>query len=480
MTTKRQLDLGYTPSSCITNGVVEYQTPNDMYLGVLRDFLENAPVVSRKGRLYLSFKPYCFRVKDPSNTMIMLPGSNYHDPIPWLFSELFDWLHGPVVAGGRSVRFDKHRRTVYPKGNGEDDWSYKSAFGQVGGQGQLDWARRHLSIDSTSRSCVMSPWSWEKDLVRYTARKEEGLGNGDEYQRLPCIVSVQMSADDTLEYPYKKGVNVMCHQRALDFTGAIHTDLFRIAESAQWAASGAYPNGMSGSLTFMAGTCVVESFGAQRFVEFRNLLEWWTNTPSCLNILDQYPVTNQCFSNPVAEGAPKQKSYVWFREQWHLLELCVQNAIKGQWNLFEERVNKIQYQYYKDFAYLMAVFEYELQYDLKPEILAYHWDAPQFNRAQEWAASLGKYPTFYLLGKIKNWFKYMASAYLCYVFVQRKDYDRLNELLCRFKSNHRNKDNLLMDASRFLNKQQRNALFSISEYKEFGSLYRRIFEDGKD
>src|SRR5690606_21352977 len=125
-----------------------------------------------------SFKPYNFRVRDTSNTMITLPGSNYHDPIPWLFAELFDWIAGPVVAGGRSVRFDKHRRTVYPRANGEDDWSYKTAFGSAGGQGQLEWARRHLRMDPASRSCVVTPWDWERDLVRYTARKELEISKG--------------------------------------------------------------------------------------------------------------------------------------------------------------------------------------------------------------------------------------------------------------------------------------------------------------
>lgn len=475
---KKTLNLGYTPETHIKNGVVEYKTPNDMYLGVLQDFLENAPVISRKHRLYLSFKPYTFTVKDASNSMIMLPGSNYHDPIPWLFSELFDWLHGPVVAGGRSVRFDKHRRTVYPRGNGEDDWSYKSAFGREGGQGQLDWVRRHLRIDPSSRSCVMSPWEVEKDLIRYTARKEKGIAKGDEYQRLPCILSVQMSRNDALEAPYKKGLNVFTHQRALDFTGAIHTDFFRISESAQWAAATGYPGGMTGAVTFMAGTCVVESFGAKRFNEFANLMEWWTNTPSCLNILDGYKITNQCLQNPTAKNAPKREAYLWFMKEWEKTEICVQNAIKGQWDKFEERVETIEYQYYKDFAYTLAAFEYELQYDLAPEILAYHWDAPQFVRAQEWAESLGQYPTFYLMSKIKNWFKYCVSAYLTTAFIQRKDYKKLEELLNRFKSNRKNKDNLLMDACRFLGKRQRDAVFDIEDYKEFGNLYRRIFEDG--
>ena len=474
--TKRKLDIGYRPEKEIVNGIVTYKTPNDMYLGVLEDFLTNASVLSRKGRLYLSFKPYCFSVKDASNSMIMLPGSNYHDPIPWLFSELFDWLHGPIVAGGRSVRFDKHRSTVYPKGNGEDDWSYKTAFGKDGGEAQLDWARRHLAVDPTSRSCVISPWRFNKDLIRYTARKELNMNKGDEYQRLPCIVSDQMSVNDTLEYPYKKGANVFCHQRALDFTGAIHTDFFRLTESAHWAATGAYPNGMVGSVTFLAGTCVVESFGAQKFVEFGNLLEWWTNTPSCLNILDGYKVTNQCFQNPVAKNAPKQKSYDWFMKEWGKTEICVQNAIKGQWELFIERVEQIEYQYYKDFAYLLAAFEYELQYDLSPEVLAYHWDAPQVKRAKDWADSLDKYPTFYLIGKIQNWFKYAASAYLVAAFMQRKDYDKLEELLNRFKSNRKNKDNLLMDACRFANKRQRDALFQLDGYKDFAKIYRRIFE----
>lgn len=480
MAIKRKLDLGYTPTSTIKNGVVLYNTPNDMYMGVLRDFLENAPVISRKGRLYLSFKPYVFSIEDLSNTMIMLPGSNYHDPIPWLFSELFDWLHGPLVAGGQSVRFDKHRRTVYPKGNGEDDWSYKVTFGNSGGEGQLDWARRHLAIDSTSRSCIISPWKWDRDLVKYTARKEKNLNKGDEYQRLPCIVSTQFSVNETLEYPRKKGTNVFCHQRALDFTGAIHTDLFRMAEAAHWAATGAYPNGMTGSVTFMAGTSVIESFGASKFVEFGNLLEWWTNTPSCLSILDCYPITNQCFKNPVAKNSPRQKSYLWFQSEWEKLELCVQNAIKGQWDLFSERVKTIDYLYYRDFAYLIAVFEYELQDELRPEILAYHWDAPQVKRAEDWKNSLEMNPAIFLISKIKNWFKYAASAYLLSVFAKKKDYDSINELLNRFKSNRKNKDNLLMDACRFIDKRNRDSLFRLTEYSDFGSLYKRIFEGTKE
>ena len=475
---KTKLNLGYTPKSSIVNGVVTYETPNDMYLGVLQDFLENAPVISRKHRLYLSFKPYMFTVKNPSNTMIMLPGSNYHDPIPWLFEELFDWIHGPVVAGGRSVRFDKHRRTVYPRGNGEDDWSYKASLGRVGGEGQLDWARRHLHLDPSSRSCVMSPWKIEKDLIRYTARKEQDVSKGDEYQRLPCIVSVQMSTNDALESPYKKGLNVFAHQRALDFTGAIHTDFYRISESAQWAASSSYPNGMAGAISFMAGTCVIESFGAQKFKEFANFMEWWTITPTCLNILEQYPITNLCLSNPAVENVPRQKSYDWFYHEWEKTELAIQNAIKGQWQLFEERVEAIDYQYYKDFAYLMAVFEWELQYLLKPEILKYHWDAPQFKRAEEWGKSLGMEPSIYLVGKIKNWFKYMGSAHLVQSFGQRGDYEHLNEILNRFKTNRRNKDNLLMDASRFWDKRTRDKIFAIDDYKEFSRLYRRIFEDG--
>ena len=86
------------------------------------------------------------------------------------------------------------------------------------------------------------------------------------------------------------------------------------------------------------------------------------------------------------------------------------------------------------------------------------------------------HPAIYLIRKIKNWFKYMASAHMCYVFASKGDYDHLNELLNKFKSNKRNKDNLLMDASRFLNKRQRDKLFDISEYTEFGALYKRIFE----
>jgi len=472
------LNLKYVPKTTISNGVVQYETPNDMYLGVLKDFLENAKVISRKGRLYLSFKPYVFKVRNTSNSMITLPGSNYHDPIPWLLSELFDWLHGPTVVGGRSVLFDKHRRTVYPRGNGEDDWSYKTSFGLEGGQGQLDWARKHLSMDATSRSCVMSPWEYQRDLIKFTARKQEELNKGEEYQRLPCIASIQFSQDDTLEPPYRKGANIFCHQRALDFTGAIHTDLYRLIESAQWAASGAYPKGISGNLTCMAGTCVIESFGKQRFVEFTNLIKWWTDTPSCLDILDQYPNTNLCIDNPEIPNMPSIKSYAWFMSEWHKAELAIYDATKGHWDLFMQKVEEIEYQYYKDFAYSMAIFEWCLQEEMAPELIAYHWDAPQLVAAKKWADNLKVYPPFFFLYQIKNSYKYLCSSELVRLFIVRKDWENLNYLINEISGNKRNKNNLLMDASRFLNKRQRTELFGMADYKDFGELYNSIFEIG--
>jgi hypothetical protein len=471
-----KLDLGYEPKSTIRSGCVEYETPNDMYIGVLREFLEEARVAKRKGRNYLTLKPVVFGIRDTTNSMIMLPGSNYHDPIPWLFAELFDWLAGPVVAGGQSIIFDKHRRTVYPRANGEDDWSYKSAFGMVGGEAQLDWARRHLRMDAASRSCVVTPWNWQRDLVKYTARKELELNKGEEYIRLPCITSIQFTTNDVADPADKKGLNTMVSQRALDFTGAAHCDVYRIIEASQWLATNSYPGGYSGTLTVLANTCVVESFGAGRFIEFGNLMEWWTNDETCMTILDNYEVTNQS-RHGAAPGLPHNKQYDWFQAEWKKTEVVVFNAVKNQWNLFETRIADIKYQYYKEFCWAMAVFYWMLAETMADEIKQYHWDAKQVLEAQNWGSTVSMYPPFYWLGQMKSWMAYYVSAELARHFIVTQNWEKLSEVLNFNPTNKKLRVCLLLEACRFCGKRQREKLFGIRDYRSFGQLYNAIFAE---
>lgn len=467
-------NLKYEPKYKVSHGVVQYETPNDAYIGVLLDFLTTAKVSKRKGRFYLTLKPVVFSIADLSQTMIMLPGSNYHDPIPWLFAELFDWLSGPLVAGGQSIMHDKHRRTVYPRANGEDDWSYKSAFGLKGGEGQLDWARRHLRMDASSRGCIVTPWKVERDLIKYTARKELEVNKGEEYQRLPCISSMQFSTDDTSED--KKGLNSMIHQRALDFTGAAHTDIYRIAEAQHWLATNSIPNGHAGSMTVLAGTCVIESYGAGRFVEFGRLMEWWCSDKELLSIADNYSLNNICFRNPSLEYTPSMKTYDWFMKQWQLVELCVYNSYKNQWSLFEDRLTGIQYEYYKDFCLSMAVFNWLLMEDFAPDIRKYHWDAKQILEALQWGSDLNEYPPFHWLKRIDSWMQYFVSVELARKFIVEQDWERLEELWDLVPVNSKLQIPIMMDASRFLGKRQRDKLFSqTSAYTEFQSLYDQIF-----
>jgi len=468
------LNMDYTPEAKIKNGVVQYKNPNDAFMGVVKDFLEDAKVVSRKGRLYLSLKPKLFGIADLSDTMITLPGSNYHDPIPWLFAELFDWLSGPLVAGGQSSLFDKHRRTVYPRANGEDDWGYKSAFGLVEGEGQLDWARRHLRMDPSSRSCVISPWKVTRDLIKYTSRKELEINKGEEYQRLPCIASIQLTTDDTSES--KKGLQSMVHQRALDFTGAAHTDIFRIAESQHWCAVCSMPNGYTGSMTVMAGTCVIESYGAARFQEFHRLMEWWSSDPKLLGILDGYERNNICEQNQKLTYTPATKTYEWFFQQWQKTEISIYNAIKNQWGLFEQRVADIKYEYWRDYTYSMACFWYLLRYEMLPEISAYHWDAKSIKSATDWSEQLGEYPPFYWLKKINNWMAYYVTAELARKFIADQNWSRLDELWSLTEQTKKFKYYMLTDSSRFLNKRQMDKLWLRPEYKQFGELWAYLFK----
>lgn len=470
-----ELNIKNDPKGKLVQGAMQWETPNDMYIGVLRDFLENAKVSKRKGRFYLTLKPVVFGIKDLSQTMIMLPGSNYHDPIPWLFAELFDWLSGPLVAGGQSIMFDKHRRTVYPRANGEDDWSYKTALGLKGGEGQLDWARRHLRLDSASRSCVISPWKVERDLIKYTARKELELNKGEEYQRLPCMTAIQYSTDDTSEF--KKGLNCFMHQRALDFTGAAHCDVFRIAETQHWLATNSMPNGYAGKMTVMAGTCVIESYGAGRFIEFGNLIEWWTSTPELMHIERNYPVNNICMQNPSLDYTPSMKTYDWFMKEWQLVEICVYNAIKCQWNKFEERLANMKYAYYRDYCLAMAVFNWLLMEDFAPHMRKYHWDAKQILEALNWGGDLNEYPPFHWLKRIEGWMQYFVSAELVRKFIVEQDWERLEELRTLTPQNKKLWLPLLVEASRFLGKRQRDKMWQQDGFGEFKKLYDQLFPE---
>lgn len=471
----KKLNLGYEIPRVVKNGVLEYETPNDAYLGVVRDFLEEAAVVKRKGRLYLTLKPVLFRIRNLSNTMIMLPGSNYHDPIPWLFAELFDWLSGPLVAGGQAVLFDKHRRTVYPRANGEDDWSYKSAFGLKGGEGQLDWARRHLRMDASCRSCVISPWQVQRDLIKYTARKELEVNKAEEYQRLPCITSIQFTCDDTDE-AMKKGLQAMVHQRALDFTGAAHCDIFRLAEVQHWLATTAIPNGFAGPLTVMAGTSVIESYGAGRFVEFGKLMEWWTTDERCQNI-NQYFVTNNiCLDNPSLDYTPATKTYDFFYKEWQLTELIVYNCIKNQWAKMEERLANLKYGYYQDFCLAMACFEWMLMESMTPEVRAYHWDAKALLESINWGSNLGDYPPIHWLRRMDNWMAYYVAAELTRKFIAEQDWEALEQLFEVSDVIKYLQICLLMEASRFLGKRQLDKLWATGQYPEFQELHSSIFQ----
>lgn len=470
-----QLDLKVKPQGRVRQGVMQWETPNDMYVGVLQDFLENAKVSKRKGRFYLTMKPMVFGIKDLSTTMIMLPGSNYHDPIPWLFAELFDWLSGPLVAGGQALMFDKHRRTVYPRANGEDDWSYKSALGLKGGEGQLDWARRHLRMDASSRSCVVSPWKVERDLIKYTARKELELNKAEEYQRLPCIVSLQFCTDDISEQ--KKGLQSYIHQRALDFTGAAHCDVYRIAESQHWLATNAIPNGYAGNMTVLAGTCVIESYGAGRFIEFAKLAEWWASSPDMMHLDRNYVTNNICMQNPTLPYAPSTKTYEFFQREWTRTEVCIYNTYKNQWSLFEERLVDLSYDYYRDYCLSMAVFNWLVMEDFSPEIRKYHWDCKQILEALSWGEQVGEYPPFFWLKRIENWMQYFVAAELARKFIADENWSMLDQLWDLTPQTRKLQLPMLIEASRFLGKRQRAKLFATGQYKEFQELYESIFQE---
>ena len=439
----------------IRNGLVTFPEVHSAFMWTIKSLLEEGMVITRKGRFYRTLKPLCFQVESTNPSLLTLPGSNFHDPQPWMFSELMDWITGPLATGGWSIKYDKHRRTVYPRASGDEDWSYKSEFGRAG-RAQLEWARRSLRQDSAPRNCVITAWNVDRDLIRYVSRKEKteqyGTGKGEEYQRLPCILSAQFTVDEQVD---KHGLKVMVTQRSLDAEGAWHTDVFRCAEAAHWLALTSMTNGgHGGGLTTYANTCVVESYGAEMFVRLGRLLEIWKSDPDFLTIPWQFPDTKSQYPAEV----PKQKAYDWWYSQWELVELCWSNIYKAQWELFMKRLPYIKYPYWQDLLLTLATFECLIQEKRAPEIRQQFYDAKQVLEGLNWLDLNGQEPLAIQMAKrIQGYFKFWAASELFIHYGEARDRNRQEQTLALLPKNlHKS---ILLDSFAYLGKRDIRWMF---------------------
>lgn len=444
----KNINVDWRPSVSIKDGVQTFDSANDAYLYTLYDIMTTATVMKRKGRLYMSKKPYTFRVENTNYGYITLPGSCYHDRPAWMFYELMDLFVGEEVVGGYSVAYDKHRRTVYPKANGESDWGYKKALGAMN-ENQVWWAQRSLRLDSVSRNCVIAPWHAERDLKRYVANKELDQQRGDTYQRLPCITTLQFTREDK-----DKGLGCFQYQRSMDFTGAVHCDLWRFAEVSDMLARTSYPGGYGGPIVIFVGTLAIESYGAAAFVKFNKALEWWSSDDDIRNLHLLWPSNKDGYTY-TEPNKPHNKQYDWYDLEFQALLQATRASYYARYEELDGIIDNIQYQYYKDYANVLRFLSMMRMVE-NTDVLTSLYDSKKVQAAHKYVLTEGLVPA---IGKVTNYYQYWCAVeYLRYCIVNRVyDIDNLWSVL-PVTDNSMLEVGLLVDAMVFTSKRDRTAL----------------------
>lgn len=461
----KNIVMDYLPEPTIANGVQMFDNANDAYIRALYDIMSIGTVMKRKGRLYISKKPYTFGVKNTEYSYIILPGSCYHDRPAWMLYELMDFFTGEEVVGGYSVAYDKHRRTVYPKGNGESDWGYKKALGAMN-EDQLSWAQRSLRLDSVSRNCVISPWHAERDLKRYVHNKELDLQRGDTYQRLPCITTLQFTREDA-----EKALSCFQYQRSMDYTGAVHCDLWRFAEITDYLARTSYPGGFGGPITIFIGTLAIESYGAAAFVKFNKALEWWSSDEAIRNLHKLWPSHKDGYSY-TEPNKPHNKQYEWFDAEIAKLLNATRAAYYCRYEELDAIINDIQYQYYKDYANALR-FLSMMRIKEETGIAESLHDSKKVQASLAYVNSNGLVPA---VGDVTNYYQYWCAVeYVRYCIVNRI-YDIHDVWKVLPQDDGALETGVMIDALVFTGKHDRNALRkALPEYNDIIDWYEWVF-----
>ena len=473
-TPHRILDMGPVYDTITQNvqyqqGIITFRDAREAYVYVIKDMLDNAPTTKRKGKNYKGYKPYAFRILNTDVPYIILPGSNWADTWDWYLDEIFDCIFGEEVIGGRSLRYDKFRRIKYPRASGMHDWGFKMAMGKEG-DNLLEWMRRSIKLDPTTRNCVATMWDNGRDLKKRTRREELDVHRKEEYQRIPCPIGIQFTKSED-----SKGLDVLLHQRAMDFDGAIASDVYRFAEFAHYAAVGGYPKGYSGSLTIVNGSCILESYGKGDFLYLGNLIEWYTKDPEIWAIPGAYENTRQS-SVHLEPNAPTQKAYDWFQAQVTEMGIVYHNWLKCQWATGMERVEKIQYAYYKDMLYASAAFEWMLSECVASEVKYVYQDAPKVQEHLNLPDTLGEYPAFYFMKKVKGFWQYFVAVEAARHFLNMGDYDKLEELFEQTPQTKRFKRYIMVDALIILHARFRKAAKLDPRFTEDILFYEELVE----
>jgi thymidylate synthase len=460
------------------NGIQTFQTANDMYLYCTRDSLVNGMTISRKGRLYKSIKPYALAVENTEYPYIMMPGSCYHDTPAWMLWELLDFILGEEILGGYSVAWDKHRRTVYPKGNGDSDWAYKKALGRMN-ENQVEWAQRSLRLDSASRNCVIVPWHPDRDLKQYVANKERDLQRGDTYQRLPCITTIQFSQRERT-----KMLDSFQYQRSLDFTGAIHTDLWRFSEIADYLARTSYPGGQGGSTTIFVGTLAIESYGAAAFVKFNKALEWWCNEPGIRNLQYNWPSNKDGLwyydedelSSFIDPNKPRQKQYDYFLDQFENLATVARHFYYCRFEEGLAAMSLVTYQYYRDWAFSLMAFAAQRLLERREQLESSLYDSKKIKASLEWIDTKLHDNPNYFVQNVTNYYQYHVLVETVRNLMATGKSHLVGYVEPTCEDNEWVMIGVMIDAMLYTSARQRSDLVKADpQYKDIVEFYNSIF-----
>ncbi len=465
----RRLNMAWVPEPEFTQGLMTFSECREAYVYIIKDFLDNASITKRKGKNYKSFKPYAFRLANTDVPYIMLPGSNWADTWDWYLDEIFDILLGEEVIGGRSLRYDKHRRIRYPRASGAHDWGFKQALG-VEGDNLIDWLRRAVKLDPTTRQACATIWNNGRDLKKRTRREELDIHRKEEYQRLPCPLAIQLTkAEDS------KGLDIIAHMRAMDFDGAVASDVYRLSEIAHFAAIGGYPKGYSGSLTISIGSAIVESYGASDFLYLGNLLEWYAGDDTIWEIPYAYPTTRQS-SEWLDPNQPAQKAYDYFQDELQKMSIIYHNWIKCQWRLGMERLKEVKYAYFADILNASAAFEWLLSECMGDEVKLSYPDCKTVQEHLDLPKTLGEYPAFYFLKQVRGFWQYFVAVECARHFLNCGDYEKLEQLFELTPQTKKFKTYIMVDACIILYAKYRKKAKEVSFLKQDIELYERVCE----
>lgn len=476
--------MTYVPETSISNGVVLYKNANDFCIALTKEMLGHPGTLKRAGKNWKTLHHYHVAIDSTKHNMVSLPLHRTHETYAFMLREVSDYIEGRKGSPyGLALFFDRYRVRKRFNEAAMIQWQAATALGRVG-QNQIGKAIQSLRGTADSRNVICSIWDEERDLIAYTNKKHSDTPNIDynkrEYLSIPCTTSLQFSLSSEERHQGRhKEMQTNVVSRSMDYDVMIH-NVHGYSELGHYVATSSYPGGYGGRIDFTIGSLSMESYGASEFVRFGRCLDIWGQEQDALNIDDLFPNVRQIQDSPCPE-APKQKAYYWFEEQWLRKEDTVWAAFNNQWDLVEERLQKIEYQHYKDWAIAEITYLFLLALDKREHFVKYFWDSKkvQWNlqkleeMEKEWTPLQWSQQQ---IGRLQYFTAVDHATWLC----QRGKYDQLNQLLNASPQLTRLSRFIVAEAIDFCGKKETDHALLRSSYPEAASLVDFIYPDDVD